>query len=44
LSFKELDAKQTVVCCVALLSAQKRNDELLLKPCQAVDFRASFRC
>jgi hypothetical protein len=43
LIFKELDREQTVVCCVALLSAQKRNYDLLLKPCQAVDLSASFR-
>ncbi|MCK9687778.1 hypothetical protein, partial [Scleromatobacter humisilvae] len=35
LIFKEL-ARQTVVCVVVLLSAQKRNYDLLLKPCQAV--------
>jgi hypothetical protein len=40
LIFKELDAVQTVVCCVALLSAQKGDYGLLLKPCQAVDFLA----
>jgi hypothetical protein len=37
LIFKE--QQQAVACCVALtnsLSAQKRNYELLLKPCQAV--------
>ncbi|MCK9688258.1 hypothetical protein, partial [Scleromatobacter humisilvae] len=41
LIFKEL-ARQTVVCVVVLLSAQKRNYDLLLKPCQAVRLRFVF--